>query len=432
MEAQRSTSGISAPEHTEVYSPAGDPLYRKQPLDCRIEWLEEDLAVLHRRVRRECSTLRVGSDAVDSDLRQLVARLEDDLAAERRARQLLEDELAVECRARQALEGRVNALESSIRREKKEREEAQALHEARSFQPSPAAGSSGFPAASSPTAVPVASGFPAASSPTAVPLAHWASASAAPSAPNVNMAATGITYPGVPVSAYAGVPVGAPTSYGPRGPQLRAHAWSSGPAPKRPPPLPPTTTNQNLLVAMHETSVWDDHVTSVWDQQPPDVPQSPDPRRGSPRPKMGYGRTRRTTPPGRATPSELLTSEALTRSVINGLDLITHIPGSPEAIKTMKGNLCTYAEQQVQLMNTMINAIENLGAAIGVFTRVGIPEVGTVPGHVGPVPVPGQALPMAAYANPVTHVPQPMLRSSAAASNPAPTIRVRGWPSVPH
>eukprot|EP00435_Cladocopium_sp_Y103_P037609 s3789_g10.t1 len=151
-----------------VYSPAGDPLYLKQPLDRRIEWLEEDLAVLHRRVRRECSTLRVGSDAVDSDPRQLVARLEDDLAAERRARQLIEDELAVECRARQALEGRLNALESSMRREKKEREEAQASHEARSLQPSPVDGSHGFSAASS----------------------HWASApAAASSAPRVNMAA---------------------------------------------------------------------------------------------------------------------------------------------------------------------------------------------------------------------------------------------------
>eukprot|EP00435_Cladocopium_sp_Y103_P030048 s837_g7.t1 len=98
MEDQRSRKGMSAPEHTEAYSPSADPLYLRQPLDRRLEWLEEDLSMLHRRVRRECSAFMRGggSDAVDSDLRQIVSRLEDEVAAERRARQLLEDELVLE------------------------------------------------------------------------------------------------------------------------------------------------------------------------------------------------------------------------------------------------------------------------------------------------------------------------------------------------
>eukprot|EP00435_Cladocopium_sp_Y103_P028371 s1727_g7.t1 len=143
---------------------------------------------------------------------------------------------------------------------------------------------------------------------------------------------------------------------------------------------------------------------------------------------------RRVTRPERAIPPELLTPEAMTRRMISGLDRMTHIRGSLDSIKRLHENLCTYAEQQVQLQNTMIDAIENLGAAMGVFNRAGIPEVATAPGHVGPVPVPvpGQVLPGAVYANPSIHVPQPLMRSTASASIPTPTIRMRGWPSLPY
>mmetsp|Transcript_23296 Transcript_23296/g.42696 ORF Transcript_23296/g.42696 Transcript_23296/m.42696 type:complete len:365 (+) Transcript_23296:1-1095(+) len=76
----------------------------------RVAWLEEDVAVLHRRLRDECGdgVAGVGGAAGDSGLRALVARLDGELSAERRARE--------------QLEARMINLEEAIRHERKERE----------------------------------------------------------------------------------------------------------------------------------------------------------------------------------------------------------------------------------------------------------------------------------------------------------------------
>eukprot|EP00435_Cladocopium_sp_Y103_P035233 s2423_g9.t1 len=82
MDDPRSKQGMSVPEQTEAYSPSAEQSYLRHPLDRRLAWLEDDLAMLHRRVRQECSaftamSMRGGSpspgDAIDSDLRQVVA-----------------------------------------------------------------------------------------------------------------------------------------------------------------------------------------------------------------------------------------------------------------------------------------------------------------------------------------------------------------------
>lgn len=76
----------------------------------RVAWLEEDVAVLHRRLRDECNeSSNAGPGAAgDSGLRALVARLDGELAAERRSREVME--------------ARMNQLEDCIRHERKERE----------------------------------------------------------------------------------------------------------------------------------------------------------------------------------------------------------------------------------------------------------------------------------------------------------------------
>lgn len=76
--------------------------------DRRIAWLEEDVAVLVRRLRDECGEGYAGGGAGDPGLRALVARLDGELSAERRVRQSLEE--------------RMTKLESVILQEKKERE----------------------------------------------------------------------------------------------------------------------------------------------------------------------------------------------------------------------------------------------------------------------------------------------------------------------
>jgi len=79
-----------------------------QNVERRVAWLEEDVAVLHRRLRDDCGEGGTAGAAGDSGLRALVARLDGELAAERRSRE--------------AMEARINQLEETIRQERKERE----------------------------------------------------------------------------------------------------------------------------------------------------------------------------------------------------------------------------------------------------------------------------------------------------------------------
>jgi len=76
-----------------------------QAFDRRVAWLEEDVAVLHRRLRDECNE---GTVAGDNSLRALVGRLDSELSAEKLSRE--------------AMEARMGHLEESIRHERKERE----------------------------------------------------------------------------------------------------------------------------------------------------------------------------------------------------------------------------------------------------------------------------------------------------------------------
>eukprot|EP00435_Cladocopium_sp_Y103_P056671 s2261_g19.t1 len=201
--------------------------------------------MLHRRVRQECSaftamSMRGGSpstgDATDSDLRQIVARLEDELAAERTARRLMEDELAVECNARETLAGRVNVLEATVKRMKemqvKNEDDVNATCSTTSVAAQPST-----PATSSPQASVVRIASPTAP----IALTHWTNV------PRM----VGVPQQGMPVSAHTGLPTGLPV----------------------------------------ESSAWDD---AEWENPAQEVPgyQPADPRRGSPRPKMGFGRTK--------------------------------------------------------------------------------------------------------------------------------------------
>lgn len=107
MEA-KPTSGVNSQANSELNTSVGGMSHQTQPLERRVAWLEEDVAVIHRRVKLECGEIGGGNGAADSGLRQLVARLDGELAAERRARQLLE--------------ARMNSLEASVKRDKGERE----------------------------------------------------------------------------------------------------------------------------------------------------------------------------------------------------------------------------------------------------------------------------------------------------------------------
>lgn len=73
----------------------------------RLEWIEEDISVLHRRLRTEPQESSTGA-AGDQGLRALVARLDGELVAERRARE--------------AVEMRVATLEEALRQERKDRD----------------------------------------------------------------------------------------------------------------------------------------------------------------------------------------------------------------------------------------------------------------------------------------------------------------------
>lgn len=74
----------------------------------RVAWLEEDVSVLQRRLRDECGEGGTGCASGDQGLRALVARLDGELAAERRARG--------------SLEARLAGLEAALMAERKERE----------------------------------------------------------------------------------------------------------------------------------------------------------------------------------------------------------------------------------------------------------------------------------------------------------------------
>ncbi|CAE7361183.1 Shprh [Symbiodinium sp. CCMP2456] len=92
---------------SDLNTSAGGTSRQSANVERRIAWLEEDVAVLHRRVKAECSDLGGGA-AGDSGLRALVARLDGELAQERRMRELLE--------------ARMVTVEENLNAERKDRE----------------------------------------------------------------------------------------------------------------------------------------------------------------------------------------------------------------------------------------------------------------------------------------------------------------------
>jgi hypothetical protein len=81
-------------------------------LETRMAWLEEDVAVLQRRLRDECGDSMSGTGGVtasDPSLRALVARLDGEMGCERKARE--------------ALEVRVAGCEGKVAWERRERED---------------------------------------------------------------------------------------------------------------------------------------------------------------------------------------------------------------------------------------------------------------------------------------------------------------------
>eukprot|EP00435_Cladocopium_sp_Y103_P063891 s860_g25.t1 len=319
--------------------------------------------------------------------------------------------------ARQALAGRVNVLEATMKH-MKEQEEVQKMQE--------------------PSSSPEVSSVPKVTLPSNASPAPMSSAST------------------VPVPASSGFPVHAAGAHwtsaypatGVQGPQLAARAYLPVPRPKPKPPLPPTMQqppamqqppimqsppvvhqppvmhqppamqqspacaahDQRLAAALYE-SLWDE-----WEDSPNDASQ---PQQGSARPgetmappaEISPGESgrrsalRRTVPvPERTLPPELLTPEATARRMLNGLDLLDHIRSSLDSIKRLHDNLCAFAAHQVDLQNSMIDAIEHLGTTTGVF----------MPAPGGSVPGPGPV-----YHTPPMHIPQTMPRSTASASNPS-------------
>jgi len=73
----------------------------------RATWLEEDVALLHRRLPGECGDALPGATGWDSDLRALVVQLGTEIVKERRLRE--------------ALEARVGSLENLMQHERQER-----------------------------------------------------------------------------------------------------------------------------------------------------------------------------------------------------------------------------------------------------------------------------------------------------------------------
>jgi len=97
-------------------SVGGETVSRAQlGFERRLAWLEEDVSVLHRRLRDECGEggIGLGNASGDQGLRALVARLDGELAAERRAREAMEARVL-------GFEGR---LEGALAEERTRREE---------------------------------------------------------------------------------------------------------------------------------------------------------------------------------------------------------------------------------------------------------------------------------------------------------------------
>lgn len=102
--APASCSDTAASASTASRHAAGPPI---TVFERRVAWLEEDVAVLHRRLRDEVGEANAGA-AGEAGLRALMARLDGELSAERRARE--------------TLGSRMIALEQRIEEERKERE----------------------------------------------------------------------------------------------------------------------------------------------------------------------------------------------------------------------------------------------------------------------------------------------------------------------
>lgn len=94
---------------SELNTTVGGASRQQVGLERRVQWLEEDVSVLHRRLRDECgdATGASGGVAGDSGLRTLVARLDGELAQEKRNRA--------------TLEARLKALEETILQERSDR-----------------------------------------------------------------------------------------------------------------------------------------------------------------------------------------------------------------------------------------------------------------------------------------------------------------------
>jgi len=101
------TISASSQAGSELNTSAGGTSRQGANVERRIAWLEEDVAVLHRRVKAECSELGGGASS-DPGLRALVARLDGELAQERRLRE--------------SLEARMAAMEADMKCERDERE----------------------------------------------------------------------------------------------------------------------------------------------------------------------------------------------------------------------------------------------------------------------------------------------------------------------
>lgn len=108
MEA-KPASGVPSQAGSELNTSVGGMSQSQshQPLERRVAWLEEDVAVIHRRVKLECGEIGGGGGG-DSALRQLVSRLDGELTKEKKARQMVEARLA--------------SLEESVARDRVERE----------------------------------------------------------------------------------------------------------------------------------------------------------------------------------------------------------------------------------------------------------------------------------------------------------------------
>lgn len=103
--ASKAPSGISDSNTT-----VGGASASRQQLgfERRVAWLEEDVSVLHRRLQGECGDNGLGGAAGDQGLRALVARLDGELSAERRARE--------------SMEARLASVEATLREERAERD----------------------------------------------------------------------------------------------------------------------------------------------------------------------------------------------------------------------------------------------------------------------------------------------------------------------